>query len=102
MRSANRIIEMSTPEGREEVDSYKRNKQELVQRGQQLYAKIKRSSKYFSQNESAKQNGYGFPFKVAIIPAYGEYCVQGGPGGQYALRDVNLFVVEDGKELRIA
>jgi hypothetical protein len=72
--------------------------------GQQIYAKIKRSSKYYSQNRSAQDapEFYGWPFRVTIDPNAGEYAVQGGPGSQYRLRDVNLFVIEDGKELRIA
>jgi len=28
--------------------------------------------------------------------------VQGGPGGQYRLSDVNLFVVDEGREVRIS
>lgn len=64
---------------------------------QQIYAKIKRSSKYYGQTER------GELFKVHIAPQGGwEYVVKGGPGGQYRLSDVNLFVVEDGQELRIA
>jgi hypothetical protein len=72
--------------------------------GQQIYAKIKRSSKYFNQNKSAQEDPdfYGWPFRVRIDPHAGEYLVQGGPGGCYRLNDVNLFIVEDGKELRIA
>lgn len=70
---------------------------------QQLYAKIKRSSKYFCQNQSAIDNGYGLPFKVTVHVMPPEaYCVSGGPGGSYRLRDVNLFVMEDGKQVRIA
>jgi hypothetical protein len=70
---------------------------------QQLYAKIKRNSKYAHQNEQAKGFGHGLPFKVSIVPAFGEYCVQGGPGGQYRLADVQLFIKsDDGKEMRIA
>lgn len=63
---------------------------------QQLYAKIKRSSKYYSQ-------GDGAPFEVLIVP--GDPCgyvVMGGPGGQYRLSDVNLFVIENGQRLKIA
>lgn len=76
-----------------------------VKRGQQLFAKIKKSSKYYDQNEWAKadpQRWGGFPFAVMVDPAYGDYCVQGGPGGQYRLADVNLYVVENGRELRIS
>lgn len=73
---------------------------------QQLYAKIKKSSKYYNQNEWAKsdpESWGGFPFAVEICPERGGYAVQGGPGGQYRLEDVNLFVINaDGRELRIA
>ncbi len=65
--------------------------------GQQLFAKIKRSSKYHGQG------GKGLLFPVYVIHGgAGEYVVQGGPGGQYRLADVNLFIVDDGKEMRIA
>lgn len=98
------VVNMNTEEGRRKVEAYDRAKADEVRRGQQLYAKIKRSSKYYSQNDLAKANAWwgGFPFKVIVDPAYGEYCVQGGPGGQYRLRDVNLYVIEDGRELRIS
>jgi len=69
---------------------------------QQLYAKIKRSSKYFSQNKVAQENGYGLPFAVRVDAISDAYCVSGGPGGRYRLSDINLFIVEDGKELRIS
>lgn len=90
------IVDTSTPEGRAKIEAYERDRKERIRRGQQLYAKIKRSSKYYGQGTQ------GALFEVAIIPACGEYCIQGGPGGQYALRDVSLYVVEDGEELRIA
>ena len=73
---------------------------------QQLYAKIKRSSKYEYQNQTAKDNGFGLPFEVDVAPAFAtskSYVVHGGPGGQYRLADVNLFVkCDDGSYLRIA
>ncbi|WP_374347705.1 hypothetical protein [Chitinimonas sp.] len=71
---------------------------------QQLYAKIKRSSKYFHQNAHAQANPdrWGWPFKVHIDPRFGDYAVQGGPGEQYRLADVNLFVIESGEVLRIS
>ncbi|KAB2839893.1 MAG: hypothetical protein F9K47_14920 [Burkholderiales bacterium] len=65
--------------------------------GQQLHAKIKRSSKYYGQGEK------GALFEVFVEagnPA--AYLVQGGPGGQYRLSDVNLYIVEDGREVRIS
>jgi hypothetical protein len=63
----------------------------------QLFAVIKRTSKYFGQTEPGER------FPVFISPKRGsDYPVQGGPGGQYRLADVQLWVVEDGKALRIA
>ncbi len=68
---------------------------------QQLYAKIKKSSKYFHQNKVAQENGCGLPFEVRVDVVDDAYCVAGGPGGRYRLSDINLFVMEDGKEMRI-
>jgi len=99
------IVDAVTEEGRAKVAEYEREKAETVRHGQQLYAKIKRSSKYYGQNSWAKaepRRWGGFPFKVRVDPAYGEYCVQGGPGGQYRLSDVNLYIIEEGRELRIS
>lgn len=71
----------------------------------QLFARIKKNSKYYHQNP-----GRGKAFEVEIDADYicgekGEidnYCVQGGPGGQYRLCDVNLFVQRsDGLMVRI-
>ncbi|MDF0732346.1 hypothetical protein P0Y43_16670 [Pseudomonas entomophila] len=59
--------------------------------GQQLYARIKRSSEY------AHQAAYSFTVRVGH-PTHGEYGVYGGPGGVYRLRDVDLFVIVEGKE----
>lgn len=72
----------------------------------QLYAKIKKSSKYYYQNKWAQNNppelGGGFPFPVEIVFDPSGYSVKGGPGGQYRLSDVNFFVIEDGQELKIS
>ena len=52
----------------------------------QLYAKIKKTSRYFSQNKTAEMHGE-LPFPVSIDPdkcydrAGDDYAVQGGPGG---------------------
>ena len=92
-----RFLDMGTPEGRAEAESYERTKAEKVRSGQQLFAKIKRSSKYYGQGEK------GDLFEVFVEagnPA--AYLVQGGPGGQYRLSDVNLYIVEDGREVRIS
>lgn len=71
-------------------------------KGQQLFAEIKKSSKYASQAELCRTNGYGYPFKVRIVhDGGGNYCVKGGVGGQYRLTDVNLYVIEDGRKIRV-
>ena len=95
--SSDRILDMGTPEGRAECERHDAEKAEQVKRGQQLYAKIKRSSKYYGQGEK------GALFEVFVEagnPA--AYLVRGGPGGQYRLGDVNLYIVEDGREVRIS
>lgn len=69
--------------------------------GQQLFAEIKKSSKYAHQAEWAKSQGQ-YPFPVQVVDDHGGmYCVVGGPGGQYRLADVNLYVIENGKKLRV-
>lgn len=52
-----------------------------------LFAEIKRSSKYYGQSN----RGDLFPVSVLVG---GEYVVQGGPGGQYRLKDVWLWAVD--------
>ena len=98
------LLDLTTPEGMAEYKEHNRQRDEFVRTGQQLYAKVKRSSKYYHQNTSAQEDPdrWGWPFQVRIDPTEGDYCVQGGPGGRYRLADVNLFVIEDGRELRIA
>lgn len=61
---------------------------ELTAHGQRLLARIRPTSKYYGQGQE------GTLFPVCIGPA-GEYCVVGGPGGQYRLKDVDLFAVFD-------
>lgn len=76
-----------------------------VRGGQQLFAKVRAESKYAYQNQLAQADPVrwgGFPFMVRVDPAHGEYCVQGGPGGQYRLEDVALYVIEDGIEVRLS
>lgn len=66
----------------------------------QLYAKIKRSSKYSYQNQWAKEQGQ-FPFPVEIARDFPDgtgYVIRGGPGGQYTVRDVNLYALVEGRE----
>lgn len=72
--------------------------------GQQIYAKIKQRSVWYAQKKYCIADPLiGWPFPVKINPSakQGHY-IEGGFGGCYRLSDVNLFVIEDGKELRIA
>ena len=80
----------------EQLKERKRQRNALLTAGQQLFAKIKKSSEY------AHQRAGSDPFPVRLMPAFGAYPVQGGPGGQYRLSDVELFVIEDGVELKIS
>ena len=91
------LVDMNTQEGVSKIAEYKTQKAEKVKSGQQLYAKIKRSSKYYGQGK------VGDFFEVYVEA--GEptsYLVQGGPGGQYKLSDVNLYIVDGGREVRIS
>jgi len=79
------------------IAEMKAEQEAKIKAGQQLYAKIKKSSKYFGQGE---KNAL---FKVFVDAGHPEtYLVKGGPGGQYRLADVNLFVVVDGVAVRIS
>lgn len=79
------------------IAEMKRERDEKIAAGQQLFACIKKSSKYYGQGEP------GALFPVHILATRGEdYPVQGGPGGQYRLSDVNLYAVADGAKLRIS
>ncbi|MGR6474406.1 hypothetical protein ACUZXZ_01190 [Pseudomonas juntendi] len=62
--------------------------------GQQLYARIKRTSEYAHQSDEL------FPVRVGK-PPYGNFVVRGGPGGVYPMRDVELYVIDDGKQYRL-
>jgi hypothetical protein len=62
--------------------------------GQQLYARIKRSSEYAHQSDKL------FPVRVGTAP-HDDYVVRGGPGGVYRLRDVNLYVIDGDKQYRL-
>lgn len=92
------LFDINTQEGRDAVAAYEKQREAMATKGQQLYAKIKRSSKYYGQTKPHEV------FRVYIVAehGYGDYVVQGGPGGQYRLSDVNLFVIQDGFQLRIA
>ena len=90
------IVDMGTNDYRAKADAYATEKSERIQRGQQLFARIKRTSKYYGQGDK------GALFPVMVCADCGDYAVQGGPGGQYRLRDVSLFVVSAGREVRIS
>jgi len=69
----------------------------FVAEQQQLFAVIKKNSKYYGQTDPGER------FPIYIDPAdRGDYKVKGGPGGQYRLADVQLYIITDGRELRIA
>lgn len=90
-------LDLGTAEGRAKVEAYERSKAEKIEGGQKIYAKIKRTSKYYGQSEP------GALFPVFVVAGWRDgYVVQGGPGGQYRLRDVNLYVIQDGREMRIS
>ena len=65
-------------------------------RSQQLWAKIRKSSRYYGQGD---RDGL-FEILIEIGDPAG-YVVIGGPGGQYRLSDVHLYVVQGGEALRI-
>tara|TARA_Y100001001_G_scaffold27328_1_gene22871 strand:+ start:1832 stop:2044 length:213 start_codon:yes stop_codon:yes gene_type:complete len=67
----------------------------------QIYAAIKKSSKYAHQAQMCIDRGYGHPFKVTFVDDPQGYNVLGGVGGRYRLTDVNLYVIADGRKIRI-
>lgn len=69
---------------------------------QQLYAEIKKSSKYAHQAVQAQRQGMPYPFQVHIEDDKDGYVVLGGYGGFYRLEDVDLFVIDGlGRKVRI-
>jgi len=62
--------------------------------GQQIYAVIKKSSDYAHQSDKL--------FPVRVGGGHGEYTVHGGVGGVYRKKDVNFYVIEDGKQYRLS
>ena len=73
-----------------------------LDRGQKYFAKIRKGSKYEGQNAWAKlrPRQYGLPFPVQLTEEgpLDQYCVKGGPGGQYRPEDLDLYV-EDRKSV---
>lgn len=71
-------------------------KQARATRGVVLHARIREESKYFGQTAP------GDLFKVYVQDTTDVYVVGGGPGGQYRLRDVDLFAeVAPGRFIQI-
>lgn len=66
--------------------------------GQRLYAEIEETSRYAYQRNFAT---WPTPFPIEIQPDDFGYVVQGGPGGAYRLEDVQLFVIDGEKKIRI-
>lgn len=99
------LLDLNDPEQRAIAEELERQAAEFARTPQQLYAKIRPESKYFHQNKSAERDPerWGWPFRVRIVGgAQSGYLVKGGPGGQYRLGDVDLFVIEDGVEVKIS
>jgi len=68
----------------------------IAEAGQKLLARIRQSSKYFGQTVE----GQLFPVYITSSGAM-MHGVVGGPGGQYRLRDVDIFVVFNEKPVQI-
>lgn len=62
---------------------------------QDIYAEIKKTSKYAYQARMSVEYGHAYPFQVHIEPDDEGYVVKGGIGGRYRLEDVALFVLDD-------
>lgn len=89
------VMDMNTTIGRATIAELKAQKVALINGGQVIHARIRKNSKYYGQS------GEGELFPVHILSSY-DYPVQGGPGGQYRLDDVDLFVVDEaGARLQI-
>jgi len=82
---------IDTEQMRKEFAALEARQAVLTDGGQKLLARIRPSSKYHGQSDE------GALFSVCIGPGV-DYCVLGGPGGQYRLRDVDLFAVFDDKK----
>jgi len=71
----------------------------------QLYAKIKRTSRRWSQRHyHVDENGKHIPFEVKIADSTqntSQGPVRGGVGGNYHFEDVNIYVKIDDKFVRI-
>jgi hypothetical protein len=68
----------------------------------QLFAEIKKSSKYAHQVDWCRNGPCGYPFRVRIeVDSLDDFIVKGGVGGRYRLSDVNLYLMDGGKKIRV-
>ncbi|RQW89916.1 MAG: hypothetical protein EHM79_02090 [Geobacter sp.] len=67
--------------------------------GMQLYATIRKQSKYSNQQEFGLKKK-PIPFKVKLDFTDPYWPVKGGPGGNYTLYDVDLWVKCEDKLLK--
>jgi len=77
---------------------------EALDRGQKYFAKIRKDSPYVGQISWAKarpQIGYPFPVRLTDRGPLDEYCVKGGPGGQYRIEDLDIYMEKGGKLVRV-
>lgn len=80
-----------------EVEAMNQAREARATRGVVLHARIRKDSKYFGQTAP------GNLFKVYVQDTTGLYVLGGGPGGQYRLRDVDLFAeVAPGRFIQIS
>lgn len=80
----NTLRRINQDEVRASIAAFDARCAELRAGGQQLFARIRPSSKYFGQGKEGE-------LFSAVITADAQYQVQGGPGGCYRLADVDLF-----------
>lgn len=66
----------------------------------QLYATVKKRSRYYRQNEFEGRKPVPFPVQLAF-ESDPNWPVKGGLGGQYTLWDVDLWVQRHGGFMRI-
>lgn len=77
---------------------------EGLDRSKKYFAKIKKTSRYAGQIGWAKVQkhiGYPFPVRLTDRSAMEQYCIKGGPGGQYRIEDVDLYIERDGKFVKV-
>lgn len=98
----------SNPE--KEVHQYIENGQEIwqglrrtwINDDGQLFAEIKKSSKYAHQADWCRNSPCGYPFRVRIeVDSLDDFIVKGGVGGRYRISDLNLYLMDGGKKIRV-